>query len=111
MIADVLDHSRVEASLAQLVVNEINKSLEQPDFAQRLEMVLQNNVHQEDSMGMSQAFGEQLSGLAANFVGGAASSIRWKKSAKTSDQIIYSMEEGSLSSSSSSNLKNKKKKG
>lgn len=92
LIADVLAHPRVEASLAQVVVNGINQSLEQPDLVQRLETVLQNNVRPEDTMGMSRAFGEQLPGLAANFVGGAVSSIRWKKSVKTSDPTF--MEEG-----------------
>lgn len=73
-MADLLDHPRVKVALAQVVTNGMNHTLEQPDLGQRIAHV--GEALREDNLKMSRSIGEQLPGLAANFMGGAMSSLK-----------------------------------
>jgi hypothetical protein len=75
--ADVLEHPRTQLVLNEIFRNGINHTMEQPDLGSRLRKV--SEYMADDNLQMSRSIGEQLPGLAANFVSGAVSSFTGKK--------------------------------
>lgn len=107
-LADVLDHPRVKESLAESVANGMNHTMAQPDLGFRLQQVSESM--REHNLQMSRSIGEQLPALAANFVGGAVSSmVSTKKRSQRNVERQGSREvKTSTLESSDSSLGNKK---
>ena len=101
-LADVLEHPRTQAALDQTLRRGINHTIEQPDLGSRLRKV--SEYMAEDNLHMSRTIGEQLPGLAANFVSGAVSSIAWKKKKPNNSVLEGRSKETSIEQGSSLSL-------
>lgn len=89
-VADVLDHPRVKLCLAETVANGMNHTMAQPDLGLRLQQVSESM--REHNLQMSRTIGEQLPALAANFMGGAMSSMVSSKKRSSKRNLSTSSE-------------------
>jgi hypothetical protein len=74
VIADILEHPRVQQAAAQAIVAGMNATTEQPDLPKKA-ATLYLNMQTENEY-ISRRLGEQFPKVAANFIAGAASSFR-----------------------------------
>lgn len=73
-IADVLEHPRVKRAAAEVMVEGMNATTEQPDLPQKAAKIYLRL--QEENEHVSRQLGEQFPKIAANFIAGAASSLK-----------------------------------
>lgn len=92
-VANVLEHPRVQGAAAETLVRGMIMTMEQPDLPRRAAKLY---LQLQEDTDVSRQLGEQFPKVAANFIAGAASSI--KRSAS-----FYSLKRQSSSSSIASN--------
>ena len=73
LVADVMDHSRVQQASTETLVRGITQTMEDPNLPHRAASIY---VQIREDTNVSRQLGEQFPKLAANFIAGAASSLK-----------------------------------
>jgi hypothetical protein len=101
LIADVLEHPRVQKATSKFIVKGINDTLDQSDFPTKIKVLSLLAMDETQQVAVSRQLGEQFPKAAVNFLGGAVAGLRGKS--KSSSKLLETKQGTNKSSSKKQN--------